>query len=239
MPDLISPQCDLTTLYVLVDDAVNEMDDKPRKIGRPSLLSDSEMITILVWNTLVLHQKNLKDILNFIKNYHPNDFKKLPRYSGFVAHAQRVLPRMFCLLSLSLAKSEINFVDSTMLEVYKLFRADSHKVAQDLAKFGKNHQGWHYGFKLHGAINIQGAFTSFCFSSAEVYDAQILPKLVDDFMKILVGDSHYGVSVMRKYIWDNHGIIIIAPPHFKQKTKIAALWQNALLNFRSKIKSVL
>jgi hypothetical protein len=146
MSDLIS-QCDLAALYVVIDDAIKEIGEKP-KIGRPPILSDSEMIAILVYNTLVLRQKNLKDVLNFIKKYHQNDFKKLPCYSAFVAQAHRSLPLMFYLLSLSLAKSEINFADSTMLEVCKLFRADSHKVAKSIAKFGKNHQGWHYGFKV-------------------------------------------------------------------------------------------
>jgi len=30
--------------------------------GRPSLLTDGEMATILVWNTITVKQKNLKDI---------------------------------------------------------------------------------------------------------------------------------------------------------------------------------
>jgi hypothetical protein len=47
-------------------------------------------------------------------------------------------------------------MDSTMLEVCKLVRASRHRVALGIAAFGKNHQSWHYGFKLHAAINPQG-----------------------------------------------------------------------------------
>lgn len=230
------PNCDLVAIYTMIDDAI--INHSKPKIGRPSVLSDSEIITILVYNTLVLRQKSLKDILNFVKIYHYNDFPKLPRYSGFVEQAHRVIPLICEILSMTLVKAEINFTDSTMLEVCKLFRADNHKVAKDKAKFGKNHQGWHYGFKLHAAINYHGLFSSICFSGADMYDAQMLPRLIKKEMKIVVGDSHYGASVMRRHIWEKFGTIIIAPPHYKQKNKIATDWQNVLLSARSKIESV-
>lgn len=233
------PQCDLVTLYVVIDDAIKEIKDGGLpQIGRPSTLTNSEMITILVYNTLFLRQKNLKDILSFMKRYHHSDFKRLPSYPAFVAHSHRAFPFMCCLSSLTFVRSKINFTDSTMLEVCKLFRTDSHKVAKNAAQFGKNHQGWHYGFKLHAAIDNRGLFSSICFSSAKMYDAQILPSLVREHMKVIVGDSHYGARVMREQIWRKYGVIIISPPHWKQKSKLATLWQNALLSMRSKIESV-
>jgi len=230
----------MVTLYTVIDDAISEIDGDrlPNKLGRPSILSNSEMITILVYTTVFLRQKNLKDILKFMGWYHIDDFPQLPSYQAFVAHAHRTLPLMFHVLSLTLVRSKVNFADSTMLEVCKLFRSDSHKVAKNIAQYGKNHQGWHYGFKLHAAIGNQGLFSSFCFSSAEMYDAQMLPQLVKDYMKILIGDSHYGASVMRRRMWKDHQLIIITPPHWKQKSKIATKWQNALLSMRSKIESV-
>lgn len=232
------PQCDLVALYVLIDDAVSELRDDVHKVGRPPILTDSEIITMLVYNTLFLHQKNLKNVWDFMKTYHQNDFRKLPKYSAFVDHAHRVLPLMLHILSLTFIKSPVNFADSTMLEVCRLHRSDSHKVAKSMAKYGKNHQGWHYGFKLHAAIDTRGLLSSICFSGADIYDAQMLTMLLRKGMKIVVGDSIYGASVMRKIIWEKLGIIIIAPPHYKQKTKIAALWQTTLLSMRSKIESV-
>lgn len=233
------PQCDfLVALYVLIDDTVKEVKNNVPKVGRPSILTNSEIITILVYNTLFLRQKNLKNVWNFVNTYHQADFRRLPKYSAFVDHVHRTLPLMFQILSLTFAKSQINFTDSTMLEVCKIFRSDSHKVARNIAKYGKNYQGWHYGFKLHAAINAQGLLSAICFSGADIYDAQMLMMLLKKGMKIVVGDSHYGASVMRRKVWEELGIIIIAPPHYKQKTKLAAMWQNALLSMRSKIESV-
>lgn len=235
MPSLM-PNRDLLAIYCIIDDAIKTK--RGTKIGRPKILSDSEMVTILVYNTLFLKQKNLKEVWKFIKNYHSREFPRIPNYSGFVNRAHQIIPLLAKVLSLSLVKSKINLGDSTMLPVCRLKRADNHKVAKNIAKFGKNHQGWHYGFKLHAAINLNGSLSAVCFSGAEMYDAQMLPKLVKNGVKIFVGDSHYGASVMRKHIWENFKTIIIAPPHHTQKKKIATLFDNALLSARSKIESV-
>ena len=64
MSSLIA-KCDIVALYTVIDDAVKEL-EKPGKTGRPALLTNSEIITILVYNTLILRQKTLKDIHNFI-----------------------------------------------------------------------------------------------------------------------------------------------------------------------------
>ena len=229
--------CDLVAIYCAIDDAICSLNILP-KVGRPPALSDSEMMTILVYNTLLLRQKNLKDIWRFIGHYHSDEFPRLPSYQAFVDHAHRLIPLLAQVLSQTFVSSNISFGDSTMLPVCKLKRVDNHKVAKDIAKFGKNHQGWHYGFKLHAAITGKGLLSKVCFTGADVYDAQMLPKLIIPGTKIFVGDSHYGASVMRKHIWKIFGTIIIAPPHWKQKSKIATLWQNTLLSARSKIESV-
>jgi len=207
MPSLVS-DCDLVTIYTIIDDTVSNC-DKPAKVGRPSTISNNELVTILVYNTLFLRQKNLKDIWKFINKYHRVDFPQLPKYAAFVNHAHRVMPLLANIISQTFVHSKVNFADSTILEVSKLHRVNSHKVAKNIAKFGKNHQGWHYGFKLHSAINSYGLFSSLCFSGADMYDAQMLPRLVKDYMKVIVGDSHYGASVMRKHIWDKYKIRVL------------------------------
>ena len=237
MPNLFSTNYDLTTLYFLTDELTKPL-TPPYITGRHCLLSDGEMITILIYNALTLRQKTLKDVWKWIHKYHRGDFPRLPKYAGFVAQVNRLLPLMSDLLGMTFVPSKLNFVDSTCLEVCRNHRADDHKVAKNVAKWGKNHQGWHFGFKMHTTINFFKQLSGILFTPADVYDAQALPKLVRDYMKMLVGDSHYGASVMRKHIWDKFKILIVAPPHYKQKTKLITWWQNMLLNLRSKIESV-
>jgi hypothetical protein len=228
----------IVDLFVGIDDLV------PKRLpmlqgGRPAVLNDSELVTLLIWNALVLHQKTIKDLHTFAAFYLRSEFPKLPRYEGFLAHCHRVTPLMFSLLQYLLCTDEpITFVDSTMLPVCKLKRAENHKVAQGIAAFGKNHQGWHFGFKLHAAINKHGQLCGLALTPANAYDAQVLPKLINRKTKIAVGDSHYGASVMRRIIWEKLGTIIIAPPHYKQRKKLMTKWQYLLLSLRSKIEAV-
>ena len=228
----------ITELYCWVDDFL------PKQLpshtgGRPPVLRNSELITLLIWNTLVLHQKTIKDLYTHARIHLQREFPRLPTYQAFVSHCHRVTPLMFRLLRQLLVTSEpLKLMDSTMLPVCTRQRADSHKVAQHIAKFGKNHQGWHYGFKLHASVTPDGRFGGVVLTPANVYDAQVIPQIINRHTKIAVGDSHYGASVMRRKIWEAYGTVIISPPHWKQRKKIATLWQNELLSLRSKIESV-
>jgi hypothetical protein len=223
-------------LYCWIDERVEQRARKA--VGRPALLSDSEIITILVWNTLVVRQKTLKDIHGFMEIYHTEDFPAFPKYSGFVATCHRVLPKSVLLLHQLLnTDADIRIMDATMLPVCTPGRADAHKVAKSIAAFGKNWQGWHYGFKLHASIDLQGVLCGIALTPANVYDAQMEYLLLNQNCRLAVGDTLYGASVMRKRMWNRYGTIIIAPPHPKQKKKVATPWQIALLNIRSKIES--
>jgi hypothetical protein len=226
----------IADLYCWVDDLVEH---PPKGPGRPPALLASEVVTILIWHTLVLKQKTLKDIHGTVSLYHQGDFPHLPPYNTFVAACHRALPDMFFVLSSLLSYEEaIRIMDSTMLPVCKLHRADRHKTARNKVAFGKNWQGWHYGFKLHASVSLDGRMCGIVLTGANVYDAQMEHLLLNNHTRVAVGDTLYGASVMRKRMWRRYGTIIIAPPHPKQKKKIAALWQIKLLDARSKIESV-
>lgn len=229
----------ITDLYCLIDNLI------PLKLvnkslgGRPLSLTSSELITLLVWNTLTVKSKTLKEIHSWTTLYHKKDFPRLPKYSAFVNLCHTNGDQMLSILkSILVSDSPLVFADSTMLQVCKLIRADRHKVAVNIAKLGKNWQGWHFGFKLHLGVNMRRQITGFCLTPANVYDAQKIPNLINLHTKVLVGDSHYGASVIGRKINQKFGTIIIAPPHFMQKKKILTPWQHKLLTLRPKIESV-
>jgi hypothetical protein len=229
----------IADLYVWVDDLIPKQEKDLSKGGRPQLLFDSEIITVLIWNTLILHQKNIKDIHRFMQTYLEKEFPRIPKYNTFLENCHKVTPTMFGILQLLFdRKSPIIFMDSTMVPVCKLKRADHHKVAKKFAKFGKNHQGWHYGFKLHAGISENKTLTAIAFTPANMHDAQMMPHLVNEYTRVGVGDSHYGARVMGRYLWEKYGTMFVAPPHFTQKKKLATPFQNKLLSDRSKIEAV-
>jgi hypothetical protein len=226
----------ITDLYCVLDDLAPS---SPACTGRPPALSQSEVLTMLVWNTLVLNQKTLKGLYENMKRYHGRDFPALPSYQAFVAHCHRALPSAEKVLQ-SLLKDEapVRIMDATMLPVCKLARADHHKAAKNIAQFGKNWQGWHYGFKLHASIDLEGKLSGIFFSPANLYDAQAMPKILNQHCKLAVGDTLYGASVMGKRIRKEYGTVIIAPAWPKQNKKVCVGWELKLLDIRSKIEAV-
>ena len=197
----------ITDLYVIIDNLLPK-EEKPLG-GRPNLMENSELVTALVWNSLNIHSKTIRDIHKWLNLYHKNDF---------------------------IHKTAIRIMDSTMLEVCKLQRADDHKTCKEIATFGKNWQGWHYGLKLHAAIDLKGRICGLCFTPANIHDSRAEPVLLNRNTVVAVGDGTYGGKAMNEYIFKQYGTIIIAPPHPKQNKKLVTKWQQFLLNIRSKIE---
>lgn len=227
----------ITDVYCLIDDLL-PVQPKP-KGGRPLVLKSSEVVTILLWNTLTAKQRTLKDIYEWLRLSQRGNFPALPTYGAFVQQCHRVLPELlFVLESLLQRHQPLRLMDSTMLPVCKNIRAAEHKVCRNIADFGKNHQGWFYGFKLHASIDSQGRLCGLTFTPASHHDAQSMPKILNRHTKIAVGDTLYGARVMRERIFEHYGTIILAPPHPKQRRKLMTQWQHFLLKARRKIECV-
>ncbi|OGL95110.1 hypothetical protein A2348_05090 [Candidatus Uhrbacteria bacterium RIFOXYB12_FULL_58_10] len=196
------------------------------------------MVTILIWNVLILKQKNWKDLHKFLQIYHRRDFPTLPKYNAFLMLCHRVAEVCFRMLQKILAADEpLKFMDGTMLPVCKHKRADDHKVAKGIANFGKNWQGWHYGFKLHASVTRDGRLCALAFTQASVHEKNVVAKLLGTSTKIVVGDSSYAGKDLREKTWKTRGTYILAPAFHGQK-KLMTLWQKDLLAQRSCIESV-
>jgi len=230
--------CDnITELFVWVDGMLPKQLSQ-KSVGRPRALADVEMVTILIWNILILKQKNWKDLHRFLQIYHRRDFPRLPKYNAFLVLCHRVAEVGFRMLQKILAGDELlKFMDGTMLPVCKHKRADDHKVAKGIANFGKNWQGWHYGFKLHASVTRDGRLCALAFTQASVHEKNVVAKLLGTHTKIAVGDSSYGGKDLREKTWKTRGTYILAPAFHGQK-KLMAAWQKDLLAQRSCIESV-
>ena len=224
----------IVKLVQVIDDFFPRQAPNPAG-GRPVICHQNEVIALLVFSCLVAPQRTLKGVYIWAQTYYYRRFH-LPAYTSWVRKCHRALPQMLVFLDQLLDKdAPLRFMDSTMLEVCKLVRADRHKVAQGLADFGMNHQGWHYGFKLHAACGPTGRLCAIWFTSANESDAQQIPHLVNDAAVIAVGDGGYNARVMRQKMWREHRTFILAPPQKKQK-KLMTEWQLLMLRMRPKIE---
>lgn len=55
---------DIISLFVVIDDCL-QVKEKKAKEGSPSKLADSEMINVLIWSTVFLKRKTIKEIYQF------------------------------------------------------------------------------------------------------------------------------------------------------------------------------
>ena len=206
--------------------------------GRPIILHRNEVIGLLLFSSMVAPQRTLKGIYVWAQTHYYRRFH-LPAYKSWVRKCHQALPGMLVILDQVLVKdAKLRFMDSTMLQVCKLVRADRHQVAKGVAAFGKNWQGWHYGFKLHASCNPKGQLAAVYFTAASASDSQQIPKLVNDATVVAVGDGGYVASVMRRKMWREHQAYILSPPHPTQKKKVIARWQLTLLRARPRIECV-
>jgi hypothetical protein len=225
----------ITNLVALVDSFLPRQAASP-KGGRPVILHCNETIALLLFSSFVAPQRTLKGIYIWAQTYYYRRFC-LPSYKSFIRKCHQALSGMLIILDHLLVKdAAIRFMDSTMLHVCRLIRANRHKVARAVAGFGINWQGWHYGLKLHAACNIQGQLAAVYFTAANEHDGQQIPHLVNDYTTIAVGDGTYNASVMRRKMWREHKAYILAPPHPKQTKKVLEQWQLLLLHKRTKIE---
>lgn len=224
-------------LFVLVDDTL------PKRLasrvgGRPTKLSNSEVVTLLLFNSLTAHQRLLKDIYKWsLTNY--TGYFNFPSYSNFVDACHRALPDLVYILQMTLNSDDnLRFMDSTMLPVCRLIRSKLHKVAREVAAYGKNWQGWHYGFKLHASCDRTGKLAAICFTPANVHDSTQILSLINSGVDAAVGDTGYYSSKVQEQAMNQYGTLIITPPHPSQKKKISTEWQLLLLKLRPKIETV-
>ena len=225
----------ITKLVTVVDSFLPRNVANPRG-GRPVILHTNETIALMLFSGFVSPQRTLRGIYTWAQTYYYRRFN-LPSYKSFVRKCHQALPGMLIILNQLLVKdASIRFMDSTMLHVCRLVRANRHRVAKTVAGFGKNWQGWHYGFKLHAACNPKGQLAAVYFTPANEHDGQQIPHLVNDATAIAVGDGTYNAAVMRRKMWREHRAYILAPPHPKQNKKLLEQWQLLLLHKRTKIE---
>lgn len=96
----------IVDLFVIIDDSLPGP-ARPQG-GRPKLVRDSEIITLLIWNCLSnIRQRTLKDIFKWTLMYHRRDVPKLGTYGAFVAPCNRLVPRLTELLGQLLVPAEV------------------------------------------------------------------------------------------------------------------------------------
>ena len=177
----------IVDIFYLVDEFCKEFDKakeghilqqdcSKKSRNRQFRMSDSEVITIMIYFHLKQH-RNLKHFyVNYIQVHCKEYFPHTLSYNRFVELQQKaVLPMTVFLKMCCLGKcTGISFIDATSLKVCHIKIERSNKTFKGLATKGKTTIGWFFGFKLHIVINDKGEILDFVISQANTDDRQPL-----------------------------------------------------------------
>lgn len=142
----------LLELYYHVDEFVKAflpewnkhlLEEGKKKRNRPSRLSPSEIITILIH----FHQSKYRNFKSFyllhVCQHLRSEFPDLLSYNRFIALVPTIFAPLCAYLQSQKATSDgISFIDSTPIIVCHPKRIRSHKVFKGIAEIGKTTKGF-------------------------------------------------------------------------------------------------
>lgn len=216
-----------------------DTDKKTR--NKPCKLSDSEVITILIY----FHLKRFRNLkvfyTQYVQKHMTKEFPHTVSYNRFVELEQKaIMPMVLYLQTCCLGKcTGISFIDSTKLAVCNNKRIHSNKVFKGFAERGHTTTGWFYGFKLHIIINDKGELLSFTITQGNTDDRAPLANesFTKKVMGKLFGDKGYLGEKLFAFLFVN-GIQLITKLRKNMKGKIMSVSDSILLRKRAVIESV-
>jgi len=221
----------------------NQIDTKSAKKRRnkPSRLSNSEVITIMV-AFHIYGYRNIKHFyINYVQKHLTEDFPKTVSYNRFVELQQKALMPMVVFLKLMRSGSNtgIAFIDSTPIRVCKNKRIFNHKVFDGIAARGKSTMGYFFGFKLHIIVNDMGEIINFVITPGNIDDREPLKN--SDFLKKvsgkLFGDKGYLSQKLFEMLFVD-GIQLITGLRNNMKNQLMTMFDKITLRKRSVIETI-
>jgi hypothetical protein len=234
-------QVEISTIYVTVDEFYKSFQELLSKkvisnnLGKqirnkPSRLSDSEVMSILIFFHLKGY-RNLKHFyVGYVQKHMQQDFPKTVSYNRFVELSQKVVIPMILFLKTMMSNkcTGISFIDSTTIKVCNNRRIHQHKVFKTIAERGHCSVGYFFGFKLHIIINEKGELLNYSLTKGNKHDAN--KDLMQDLVKNLFGKLYGDKGYLSKGLFEmlfHQGIHIV--------TKIKRNMKNCLMSLKDKL----
>ena len=206
--------------------------------GRKSILTVSEVATILVMFQQV-KWRTFKDYYReFVCVYWRSYFAKLPSYNRFIElMEQAILPLSLFILANHGDKTGVYYIDSTKLPVCHNLRAKRHQVFSNVAEKGRTGMGYFYGLKLHLVVNQRCEIMNFQLSKGNLHDSKPMVSLCENLSGYLFGDKGYISKDKKKTLLDK-GLEVITRVRKNMKKPKLTTEQKKLLNQRGIIETL-
>lgn len=241
----------LTRIFCDIDDFCKEFDvytqnhllpapsaQRGRR-GPECCLSDSEIMTILVFFQSSSWRNFKHFYTNFLVTYWNKAFPKLPSYNRFIELMKRVVfPLIVFAQVYSGKRTGIYYIDSTCLPACHIKRSKRHKTFGNIAQYGRTSVGWFFGLKLHLVINDRGELIAFKMTRGNVHDAKASESLLQQLNGMAFGDKGYiGQSLFTRLM--EKGLKLITRPRKNMTPREYSPVEKQLLNQRGMIETVI
>jgi hypothetical protein len=240
----------LTAIFCQIDDFCKQIEryqqekllpspkqHKPR--GPKGSLSDSEIMTILVFFQASGYRNFKLFYQGLLGRYFKRAFPKLPSYNRFIEIMNRVMFHLVLYAKLNAGKrTGIYYIDSSCLPVCHLKRSKRHKTFDAIAEYGRTSVGWFFGLKLHLVINEHGELIAFKITRGNTHDAKAGESLLETLNGMAFGDKGYiGKSLFERLL--QKGLKLITRTRKNMKPKQYTALEKQLLNQRGIIETVI
>lgn len=197
------------------------------------------LVTLILFKFFVGH-KSWKDYYRYLKSHHDGvTIGILPNYKNFMknVHALASYAVIFLEVVRKYCKQgvELQFADSTKLEVCKIKREFTHKVARGFAAKSKSTMGWYYGFKLHLVVDKDGLVLAWRITTATVDDRKGLALVWHELTGMVVADAGYLGSNWQEAAAELHLKLMTGAK--KVMKKLMSRWQHTLLKARQVVET--
>jgi transposase len=192
----------LTRIFCDIDDFCKELNTQMNPLLPPNrcqarrgprcCLSDSEIMTILIFFQSSSF-RNFKHFYHgFLCVYWKKAFPTLPRYHRFIEIMNRVIYPLTLFTQLRTGRrTGFYFIDSTCLPVCHIKRSTRHRTFDDIAQYGRTSVSWFFGLKLHIVINDRGELMAFKLTRGNKQDAQAGESMLHTLKGTAFGDRAY------------------------------------------------
>lgn len=248
----MTTDCKVTELFCIIDEFCKHFeaenagrqflgDDDVKRRRRKVSLSDSEIITILLYFHFGSFRNFKHYYMFFIKGTLKSYFPDAVSYNRFVELESRVFfPLMFFLNLRAFGRcTGITFVDSTMIPVCHNLRRYANKVFKGIATDGKRTMGWCHGFKLHLACNDRGEIIAFVLTGANVSDKnpEVFKVLAKRLYGKLFADKGYISQKLFDFLFED-GIQLVTGLRVNMKNKLMPFYDRMMLRKRYIIETL-
>lgn len=225
----------------ILDENSLESDSSVKKRKRKCKLSDSEVISIMVFFHLKGYRCLKHFYIHYVQKHMQSEFPETVSYNRFVElQSKSILPMVVFLQTCCLGKcSGISFLDSTVIKACHYKREKQNKVFKGIAAKGRGTMGWFFGFKLHIIINERGEIIDFLITQGNVDDRQPLKDKTFHnkvFGKIFADRGYIGKDLFEKLFVD--GIHLVTKIKKNMKNALMHIYDKILLRKRAVVESV-